>query len=245
MARGVGQRRAGVRALRSSENHCRAGAHARAAAREARARRDEGARRVRLRRARGDARARDAHVGRAGGRAAQGLRRRQPARGGVRRQRRPRVEHEPDHGSGRSVGGPRGRDHQRRGGTARGSTLDGRGRVHLDAVAARDVRIPDRARARRARRVPGGRSRGTRAHLQRARHGSRGGAAHHARPRQEPRRGARRTRARGAGPEPGRPRLAVGRGDLLVPRLLGGSDPAAAAVLPRPSARSAPSLSRP
>ena len=198
MARGVGQRRAGVRALHSSENHCRAGAHARTAARQARAGRDEGARRVRLRRARGDSRTRDAHVGRAGGRAAQGLRRRQPARRGIRRQRRPGVEHQPDHGGGRSVGGPRGRGHQRRGGTARGSALDGRGRVHLDAVAARDVRIPDRTRARRTRRVPGGRSRGTRAHLQRARHGSRGGAAHHARPREESRRGARRTGARGA-----------------------------------------------
>ena len=95
-----------------------------------------------------------------------------------------------------------------------GRTLDGGGRVRLDALAARDVRVPDRPRTRRAARVSGRGSRGTRADLPGARHGPRGGAARQSRTGQERNACARCAGARGTRTQPRRPRLAVGRGHL-------------------------------
>ena len=75
---------------------------------------------------------------------------RQPARGRVRGQRRAGLQRLPDPGRrGRAQRRPRGADLRRRRAAGR-RAVDGRGRVHLGPLATRDVRAPDRRRARRA-----------------------------------------------------------------------------------------------
>ena len=146
-------RRSRVLAVAARADHRDAGTPLWPAARAPDACGDEGAGIVRLRRAAADTRSPDAHLRRRGRRTSSRLRRRQPARCGLRRQRRPGVERQPDHGRGRRERRAAVRRHCRCGWPARGSALDGRGRIRLGALAARDVRVPDRPRTRRAGRI--------------------------------------------------------------------------------------------
>ena len=120
-------------------DHGDTGAAPRPASRAPDARGDEGARPVRLRRPATHTRPSDAHLGRRGGRASPRIRRREPARGGVRRERWAGVEREPDHGRGRRGRRPAVRRHGRCRRPACRGALDGGGRVCFGALAARDV----------------------------------------------------------------------------------------------------------
>ena len=171
-------------------------------------------------------------------------RRRQPARGRVRRQRRPRVEREPDPGRVRRQPRPARRAAFRRGGTRGRRLRDGRRRIRFGALAARAVRIPDRARARRAQGISGGGSAGARADLRRqgiaaARGGQAGATAG-----QRSRACARHARARGTGTQSRRTGIAARRGGEFVRRVCRGCGRAARAVrVCRGHARRCPSPS--
>jgi len=160
-----------------------AGAHRRAAAvalratlAARRARRHEAARPVDLQRAARGRRPCDADLARPGRRAPPQRSRRGVARRGVRGERRPGVQRQP---RARCCGRRRRqrlRAHRRARRAARGCAFHGRGRVRLGALATRDVRVPDRARARGARRVPRRGSRRACAHLPGPRCRARAGA---------------------------------------------------------------------
>ncbi len=119
----------------------------------------------------------------------------------------------------------------------RGRVRDGGRRVRVGTLAARALRIPDRPRARRAQGVSRRRGAGARADLRRE------GPAGARRPsasqtdRRRSRARARHARARGARAQPRRARLAVGRGDLVVPVLRRRRAAAAAPVHARRAAR--------
>ena len=117
-------------------------------------------------------------------------------------------------------------------GHVRRRVRDGRGRVRLGALAARALRAPDRTRARRAEAIPGGRGAGARAHLRGEGAAAQGSHAARAADHRRSRARARHARARGARPQSGRARIAVGRGDLVVPVVCRGSAAAAGAVHP-------------
>ena len=202
-ARGPGRtrRRARVRARAARAHRGASAVTLRSALPACGARGHEAARPVGLQRPGERGRAPDADHAR-GSRCAPSQRpRRESAGRRVRGERRAGVERQ---SGARCRGRGRGRrlrtDH-RCGGTARRRALHGGGGVCLGAFAARDVRIPDCARARGARRVPAGRGRRARAHLPGAWRGS------HPGPRGEPgvagapAAGARGTRARGARPQ--------------------------------------------
>ncbi len=114
---------------------------------------------------------------------------------------------------------------------------DGRRRIRVGALAARALRIPDRARARRARAVSGGRSAGARADLRGEGPAGRGGDEARQPDRRRSRARARHAGARGARAQSRGARLAVGRRDLVVRVVRGGRAAAAHSVLPGGRAR--------
>ena len=168
----------------------------------------------------------------------QGLRRRQPARGGVRRQRRAGLEHEPDHGC-RGRGGGERRDRADSGvaGLLAGALSMAAG----EYVSMRSQREMFEYQIGLERdelhEVSGRGSRGTGADLPGARDAARRGTARERELVKNEANALRCTRTRGARPEPRRSRLAVGRGDLVVPRVRRGRGRAARTVRVRPAAR--------
>ena len=203
-ARGPGcaRRRASVRAL-AARAYRRASAVAlRSALPACGARRHEAARPVGLQRPGERGRAPDADHARGSRRAPSQRPRRKSAGRRVRGERRAGVERQPGarcRGRGR---GRRLRTDHRCGGTARRRALHGGGGICLGALTARDVRIPDCAGTRGARRVPAGGGRGARAHLPGARRGSHPGPRGESGVAGAPRAGPRCARARGARPQP-------------------------------------------
>ncbi len=134
-------------------------------------------------------------------------RRRKPARGGLRDQRRAGVEPESHPRFHPALGRRR---------SARGRLLDGCRRVRLGALATGDVRTPDRAGAGRARRISRRRGRGTGFDLRCARDESRGRPRARGAYDRRSAPGARHPRARGARPQSRGARLALGRGTIVV-----------------------------
>ncbi len=143
-------------------------------------------------------------------------RRRKPARGGLRDQRRAGVEPESHPRCRRSVLERRFHPALGRRRSARGRLLDGCRRVRLGALATGDVRTPDRAGAGRARRISRRRGRGTGFDLRCARDESRGRPRARGAYDRRSAPGARHPRARGARPQSRGARLALGRGTIVV-----------------------------